>query len=87
MDLQFERAEHEEYDLKRQLQALERELERRRSANNAWQAELESFYASALELGPVASPLGQPSSTGQYVETFRRIVANIAHTQISDFHV
>ena len=82
MDLQFERAEHEEYDLKRQLQALERELERRRSANNAWQAELESFYASALELGPVASPLGQPSSTGQYVETFRRIVANIAHTQV-----
>lgn len=75
-------AEHEAHDLKRQLQGLERDMERRQSANTAWLAELDSFYSSAVELGLVSTTNIRPTSSSQYIDMFRRIVADASRQEV-----
>jgi len=75
-------AEHEAHDLKRQLQTLERDLERHQSANTAWLAELDSFYASAVELALVSTTNIRPTSSSQYIDVFRRIVADASRQEV-----
>lgn len=66
-------AEHEREDLRKRIQRLEVERDRRRRAAETWKAEASGLYLRALELGLLPATNAEPQSLSECLRSLRQI--------------